>query len=96
MPANRLKNINPAHSFRHACAVRMLSLGDGITDIKNRLGHENIRSTLIYLSMDLTRKREVQHKFIEYTQSTISQDTKIEELIDWENKENILAWLDSL
>ena len=74
----------------------MLSLGDGITDIKNRLGHENIRSTLIYLSMDLTRKREVQHKFIEYTQSTISQDTKIEELIDWENKENILAWLDSL
>jgi site-specific recombinase XerD len=96
MPDNRLKNINPVHSFRHACAIRMLSLGDGITDIKNRLGHENIRSTLIYLSMDLTRKREVQQKFIEYTESTLSQDTKIEALIDWENKENILAWLDSL
>ena len=96
MPANRLKNINPVHSFRHACAVRMLTLGHAITDIKNRLGHENIQSTMIYLNMDLTRKREVQRKFIEYTQSTIAKDTKIEELIDWENKESVLAWLDNL
>jgi len=96
IPASRLKNINPAHSFRHACAVRMLMLGHAITDIKNRLGHENIQSTMIYLNMDLTRKREVQRKFIEYTQSTIAQDTKIEELIDWENKKSVLAWLDNL
>jgi integrase/recombinase XerD len=96
LPANRLKNINPVHSFRHACAVRMLMIGHAITDIKNRLGHENIKSTLIYLKMDMTRKREVQRKFIEYTQSTIAKDTKIEELIDWENKESVLAWLDNL
>ena len=51
---------------------------------------------MIYLNMDLTRKREVQRKFIEYTQSTIAKDTKIEELIDWENKESVLAWLDNL
>jgi integrase/recombinase XerD len=57
LPANRLKNINPVHSFRHACAVRMLMIGHAITDIKNRLGHENIQSTMIYLNMDLTRKR---------------------------------------
>jgi site-specific recombinase XerD len=96
MPESRLKNINPAHSFRHACAVRMLTLGHAITDIKNRLGHENIQSTMIYLDMDLSRKREVQRRFIEYTQSTLADDTKIEALIDWENKESILAWLDSL
>jgi len=93
---NRLKNINPAHSFRHACAVRMLTLGHAITDIKNRLGHENIQSTMIYLDMDLSRKREVQRRFVEYTQSTLADDTKIEALIDWENKESILAWLDNL
>ena len=71
-------------------------LGHAITDIKNRLGHESIQSTMIYLNMDLTRKREVQRKFIEYTQSTLAKDTKIEELIDWENKESVLAWLDNL
>ncbi len=96
IPENRLKNINPAHSFRHACAVRMLSLGHAITDIKNRLGHENIQSAMIYLDMDLSRKREVQRRFIEYTQSTLADDKKIEALIDWENKESVLAWLDSL
>ena len=74
----------------------MLTLGHAITDIKNRLGHENIQSTMIYLDMDLSRKREVQRRFIEYTQSTLADDTKIEALIDWENKESILAWLDSL
>lgn len=92
----RLANINPVHSFRHACAVNMLSKGDSLTDIKNRLGHENIQSTTIYLHMDLRRRRVVQKKFIEYTQSNLSQDPKIDELIDWENRKDILEWLDSL
>jgi hypothetical protein len=38
----------------------------------------------------------VQRKFIKYTQSTLSDDPKIEELMDWENEEETLAWLDSL
>lgn len=92
----RLTNINPAHSFRHSCAVKMLSMGHALTDIKNRLGHENVQSTMVYLHMDLKRRRAVQKKFIEYTQSNLSHDTKIEELIDWENKKEILEWLDSL
>ena len=49
-----------------------------------------------YLQIDLSRKRDIQKKFIEYTQSKIKQDKKIEELIDWENTEETLAWLDSL
>jgi len=92
----RLTNINPVHSFRHSCAVKMLSMGHALTDIKNRLGHENVQSTMVYLHMDLKRRRAVQKKFIEYTQSNLSHDTKIEELIDWENKKEILEWLDSL
>ena len=48
------------------------------------------------LHLDLTCRREVQRKFIKYSQSTLAHDPKIEELIDWENKEETLAWLDSL
>jgi len=92
----RLKDINPAHSFRHACAVRMLLEGKPVSEIKIRLGHENIQSTMAYLHMDLTRKRDIQNRFIEYIGKSIQQDPRIDELIDWENKQDILAWLDSL
>jgi len=92
----RLKDINPAHSFRHACAVRMLIEGKPVSEIKIRLGHENIQSTMTYLHMDLTRKRDIQNRFIEYSAKAIEQDPRIEGLIDWENKQDILAWLDSL
>jgi integrase/recombinase XerD len=96
LPQKRLQHINPAHSFRHSRAVNMLSCGESITDIKNRLGHENINSTMVYLHMDLTHKREVQKKFIQYARSSLKHDPKLDELIDWDHKEDILAWLDSL
>ncbi|MBC8392317.1 MAG: tyrosine-type recombinase/integrase [Deltaproteobacteria bacterium] len=92
----RLKMIHPVHSFRHACAINMLASGKSLSDIKNHLGHENIESTMIYLKMDLRTKRAVQKKFIEYSQSTLKHDPKIDELIDWEHKKETLAWLDSL
>ncbi len=92
----RLKNINPAHSFRHSCAVNMLALGASLSDIKNHLGHDNIQSTMVYLHMDLTRRREVQKKFIEYSQSFLAHDPKIDELIGWENEAATLNWLDRL
>ncbi len=92
----RLKDINPAHSFRHSCAVNMLLAGKPISDIKNRLGHESVKSTMIYLHLDLGHRKQIQKKFIAYTQSLLNQDDKIDELVDWENKEEILSWLDSL
>ncbi len=96
MPKKRLDVLSPAHSFRHSCAMNMLASGAPITDIKNRLGHENIQSTMTYLKMEMRQKREVQKKFQEYTQSLLSQDPQIEELVDWEKKDEILTWLDSL
>jgi integrase len=77
-----LKGINPAHCFRHSCAVNMLASGCSLSYIKNHLGHENVQSTMAYLHMDLSCKREVQRKFIEYTQSILKHNSKIEELID--------------
>jgi site-specific recombinase XerD len=92
----RLKQLNPVHSFRHACAVNMLATGSSPSDIKNRLGHEHIQSTMVYLHMDLSHRRQVQEKLIEYSRSVLTHDPKIEELIDWENRQDIMTWLDSL
>ena len=92
----RLKDISPAHSFRHSCAVRMLYCGASIDEIKNHLGHENIQSTMVYLHMNLSRKRRVQKEFIAHTQSILGNDSKINELIDWEKGKDIISWLDSL
>jgi len=96
LPEKRLKGLNPVHGFRHSCAVNMLCGGKDVTEIKNRLGHEKIETTMIYLKLDLSRKRNIQKEFIEYTQSRIAADPKLDELIDWKNKEDTLAWLDSL
>lgn len=96
LSAKRFKQLNPAHSFRHSCAVNMLCSGFSVSDIRNRLGHENIQSTMAYLHLDLSRKREIQKRFLQYTQSSLFQDQKIDELIDWENKQETLKWLDSL
>jgi len=92
----RLKNISPVHSFRHACAVNMLSSGFSIPEIKNHLGHQHTDSTMIYSHLEMSYKREVQKKFYEHTQSIIPQNMKIEELINWENKKETLNWLDNL
>jgi integrase/recombinase XerD len=92
----RLKTINPVHSFRHACAVDMLYSGHSITDIKNHLGHDNIQSTTIYLHLDLNRKRHIQKQFIRHMDSVLSDDPKIDELLHWEDKGDIIAWLNGL
>ncbi len=74
----------------------MLASGYPVSDIKNRLGHRSIDSTMDYLQIDLAGKRDIQKRFIEYTQSKMKNDQKIEAFIDWENNEETLAWLDSL
>jgi len=94
--AKQLENLNPAHSFRHSCAVHLLLSGKSLTEIKNHLGHENLKSTMVYLHLNVSRKREVQKKFIKYIQSAIPEDPKIDELLNWENKKEILDWLDDL
>lgn len=96
LPAKRLEHINPVHSFRHSCAVTMLASGKSISEIRNHLGHQDIQSTMVYLQLDLTRKKEIQEQFIAYAQSVLTADPKIDELLDWENKEDIMTWLDTL
>ena len=96
LPPKRLKNLSPVHCFRHSCAVNMLTSGSPVSDIKNRLGHQSVESTMSYLQLDLSRKRNIQKKFIEYTESKVKPDSKVDELIGCLNSVEILDWLDSL
>ncbi len=74
----------------------MLSDGHPVSDIRNRLGHEDIQSTMVYLQLDLSKRKIIQQQFIQYVQSDVTQNPEIDELIDWQNKDDIMAWLDDL
>jgi site-specific recombinase XerD len=96
LPPKRLRYINPVHSFRHACAVDLLYRGKDITHIQNRLGHDNVQSTCIYLHLDLNHRRYIQKHLIRHMESDLPDDPKINELLQWESQEDIMKWLDSL
>ena len=96
LPPKRMAVLNPVHSFRHSCAMNMLANGAAITEIRNRLGHENINSTMVYLKMEMRQKREVQKQFLQYTRSLLTDDPQIEKLTARNNDKEILAWLDTL
>ena len=96
LPPKRLKDINPVHSLRHSCAVKMLTDGHSVSDIRNRLGHEDIQSTSVYLQLDLSKRKKIQQQFIQHVQSNVTENPEIEALIDWQNKDDIMAWLDDL
>ncbi len=92
----RLKELSAVHSFRHACAVRMLYSGKSITEIRNHLGHENIDTTMIYLKLNISHKREVHKRMNDHLRLSMKLDPKIEEFFGHEKEEDILNWLDSL
>lgn len=96
LTAKRLKTISPVHSFRHARAMDLLYQGEAISDIKNHLGHDNIQSTTLYLHLDLNRKRHIQKQLVEYMQSDLAIDQKLNELFAGENMQDIMEWLDTL
>lgn len=55
-PSLALKSITP-HTLRHTCAMRLLQAGVDIATIALWLGHENIRTTQIYIHADLALKQ---------------------------------------
>ncbi len=96
LPPKRLKYINPVHSLRHSSAMNLLSQGKTITDIQNRLGHDNAQSTDIYLHLDINCRRHIQRQVMKYMQSVLTADPKIDEMLQWESDKDIMSWLDSL
>ena len=69
LPPKRMKTLSPVHSFRHSCAVNMLTSGSSLSDIRIQLGHEDLKATMVYLQLDLTHRRKVQKKFVEFNRS---------------------------
>ncbi len=70
--------------------------GQALSDIRIQLGHEDLQSTMVYLQLDLTHRRKIQKKFIEFNRSVLSDHPEIEALFNTQNKDEIMAWLDSL
>jgi integrase/recombinase XerD len=96
LPQKRLKTLSPVHSFRHSCAVNMLTSGCSLSDIRIQLGHEDLQATMVYLQLDLNHKRRVQNRLIEFNQSVLIDHPEIKKLLNTENMQDIMAWLDSL
>jgi len=96
LPPKRLKTLSPVHSFRHSCAVNMLTSGYSLSDIRIQLGHEDLKATMVYLQLDLTHRRKVQKKFVEFNRSVLTDHPEIETLFNNEETDDIMAWLDSL
>lgn len=96
LPPKHLKMLSPVHSFRHSCAVNMLTSGSSLSDIRIQLGHEDLKATMVYLQLDLTHRRKVQKRFSEFNRSVLIDHPKIEALFNNENTDDIMAWLDSL
>ena len=74
----------------------MLHSGYALTDIKLRLGHSKLESTMTYLNLGVSLRKEIQDEYIHHTKAMMSNDRKLDELIDWQNKDDILNWLDRL
>ena len=51
---------------------------------------------MVYLQMDLPRRRKIQERFTAYTQAVLTRNAEIEALIDKEEEDDIMTWLDSL
>jgi site-specific recombinase XerD len=96
LPLKRLKTLSPVHSFRHSCAMSMLSSGFSLSDIRIQLGHEDLQATMVYLQLDLTHRRKIQKKFIEFSRSVLLDHPEIKALFNAQNMDDIMAWLDSL
>jgi hypothetical protein len=96
LPAKRPADLNPVHGFRRGCAVRMLASSRSIVEIKNRLGHRNVESTMVYLNPDVSALGRVRKRFEQYAEPIFAGNAQIEEMIDWENRQKVVAWLDSL
>ena len=51
---------------------------------------------MTYVNLGISVRKEIQKQYIDHTQSMMKSDRKLGDLIDWENRDDILTWLDRL
>ena len=80
------KGISP-HSMRHTKGMHLLQAGVPLVTIKEFLGHADLKSTEVYVQLDLTMKREA----LNLVRSPTRRAKRPHRLTD-----NLLHWLESL
>lgn len=75
------------HCLRHSKAMHLLQAGVNLVYIRDILGHNSVQVTEIYAKTDSKQKREAIEKA--YTDVSPSEEP------EWQENENLLAWLNS-
>ena len=86
MPSLNRRGISP-HTLRHTKAMHLLQAGVPLITIKDFLGHVDVKSTEVYIQIDLTMKREA----LTLVGSPTRPATKEARLPN-----DLLVWLESL
>ena len=76
------------HSFRHQKAIDLLESGVNLVYIRDLLGHRSVRTTEIYATVSIARKREL------LEQAATAPATR--EYPDWSDDRDLMAWLKGL
>jgi site-specific recombinase XerD len=73
-----------AHMFRHSKSVHLLQAGVNLIYIRDFLGHEDIKTTEIYLKCDSELKRQaIENAYPDLIDSTLPDWSKDSGLLDW-------------
>jgi integrase len=86
MPSLRRSGISP-HTMRHTKAMHLLQAGIPLITIKDFLGHADLKSTEVYVQIDVGMKREA----LALAGSPTSTPPKAPRL-----SKDLLAWLEAL
>ena len=79
------KTINP-HRIRHTKAMHLYDAVDDLIDVRDFLGHTDIKTTSIYARSSLAKKKRAMEKIT---------DSPVPKLASWQKDKNTLEWLKS-
>lgn len=77
------ESINP-HRMRHTKAMHLYEAVNDLIDVRDFLGHADIKTTSIYARSSLAQKRKAQAKI---------SDSPVPELASWQKNRDTLEWL---
>lgn len=77
------ESLNP-HRIRHTKAMHLYEAVDDLVDVRDFLGHTDIKTTSIYARSSLAKKKRAQEKI---------SDSPVPELASWQQEKGTLEWL---
>ena len=77
------ESLNP-HRIRHTKAMHLYEAVDDLIDVRDFLGHADIKTTSIYARSSLAKKRKAQEKI---------SNSPVPEMASWQQDKGTLEWL---